>query len=210
VSRATGSTYRVADDVAGLNIRVRAVYQDAKGTLEIVDSSPSSAPSAGPSVTGLAAQNQVLTASLAAIVDADGLSNPQFSVQWQSNGAWAGEHRRCHRHQLHPGQAQVGQQIRVLVHYIDDFGVAEVATSDPTLPVLNVNDAPTGAVLISDTTPDQGQTLTALTGSIADLDGLGAFSFQWQQGWAATSTTSPAPRRPASPRAWPRAISNCG
>jgi Ca2+-binding RTX toxin-like protein len=70
----------------------------------------------------------------------------------------------------------------VLVHYIDDFGVAEVATSDPTLPVLNVNDAPTGAVLISDTTPDQGQTLTALTGSIADLDGLGAFSFQWQQG----------------------------
>jgi hypothetical protein len=64
VSRATGSTYRVADDVAGLNIRVRAVYQDAKGTLEIVDSSANSAPSAGPSVTGLAAQNQVLTATL--------------------------------------------------------------------------------------------------------------------------------------------------
>ncbi|AZL68230.1 peroxidase family protein [Pseudomonas oryziphila] len=183
VSRATGSTYRVADDVAGLNIRVRAVYQDAKGTLEIVDSSANSAPSAGPTVTGLAAQNQVLTANLAAIVDADGLSNPQFSVQWQSNvGVGWVNVAGATGTSFTLGQAQVGQQIRVLVHYVDDFGVAEVATSDPTLPVLNVNDAPTGAVLISDTTPDQGQTLTALTGSIADLDGLGAFSFQWQQG----------------------------
>ena len=32
--RATGATYRVTDDVAGLSIRVRAVYQDAKGTLD--------------------------------------------------------------------------------------------------------------------------------------------------------------------------------
>lgn len=72
VSRAIGATYRVADDVAGLNIRVRAVYQDAKGTLEIVDSSANNAPSAGPTVTGLAAQNQVLTANLATIVDIDG------------------------------------------------------------------------------------------------------------------------------------------
>ncbi|RCL25155.1 heme peroxidase [Pseudomonas sp. AFG_SD02_1510_Pfu_092] len=183
VSRAIGTTYRVTDDVAGLNIRVRAVYQDAKGTLEIVDSAPNSAPSAGPTVTGLLVQNQTLTANPATIVDADGLSNPQFTFQWQANRGlgWVNIAGAINS-TLVLGQDQVGQNIRVVVSYVDDIGVQESIASDILDPVANVNDAPTGAVLISDTTPIQGQTLTALTGSIADLDGLGAFSFQWQQG----------------------------
>ncbi len=183
VQRATGATYRVTDDVAGLSIRVRAVYQDAKGTLEIVDSSANSAPSAGPTVTGLLVQNQTLTANPATIVDADGLSNPQFTFQWQSNRGvgWVNIVGAISSTFVLT-QAQVGQNMRVVVSYVDDFGVQESIASDILDPVANVNDAPTGALLISDTTPDIGQTLTALTGSIADIDGLGAFSFQWQQG----------------------------
>ncbi|ATP50936.1 heme peroxidase [Pseudomonas putida] len=183
VSRAIGSTYRVTDDVAGLSIRVRAVYQDAKGTLEIVDSAPNSAPSAGPAVTGLLIQNQTLTANPATIVDADGLSNPQFTFQWQSNRGvgWVNIAGAINSTFVLT-QAQVGQNMRVVVSYVDDFGVHESVASDILDPVANVNDAPTGAVLISDTTPDRGQVLTALTAGIADLDGLGAFSFQWQQG----------------------------
>ncbi|WOB60940.1 heme peroxidase [Pseudomonas sp. NBB] len=182
VSRAVGTTYRVTDDVAGLNIRVRAVYQDTKGTLEIVDSAPNNAPTAGPTVTGLLVQNQTLTANPATIVDADGLSNPRFTFQWQSNRGtgWVDIAGAINSTFLLT-QNQVGQNMRVVVSYVDDFGVQESIASDILDPVANVNDAPTGAVLISDTTPDQGQTLTALTGSIADLDGLGAFSFQWQQ-----------------------------
>jgi Ca2+-binding RTX toxin-like protein len=38
----------------------------------------------------------------------------------------------------------------------------------------------TGAPVINDLTPTEGQTLTLNTSSIADLNGLGAFSFQWQ------------------------------
>ena len=187
VSRAIGSTYRVTDDVAGLSIRVRAVYQDAKGTLEIVDSSPNSAPSAGPAVTGLLVQNQTLTANPATIVDADGLSNPQFSFQWQSNrGVGWVNIAGAIGSTFVLTQAQVGQNMRVVVSYVDDFGVHESVASDILDPVANVNDAPTGAVLISDTTPDRGQTLTALTAGIADVDGLGAFSFQWQQGTGGT------------------------
>ncbi|QCI12535.1 heme peroxidase [Pseudomonas putida] len=188
VSRAIGSTYRVTDDVAGLNLRVRAVYQDAKGTLEIVDSSANSAPSAGPTVSGVVAQNQVLTANPAAIVDADGLApNPQFTFQWQSNtGAGWVNIANATNSTLALGQAHVGLNIRVVVGYVDTFGVAESVPSDILGPVVNVNDAPTGGVAISDTTPDQGQVLTALTAGIADLDGLGAFSFQWQQGSGAT------------------------
>jgi len=183
VQRATGATYRVTDDVAGLSIRVRAVYQDAKGTLEIVDSSANSAPSAGPTVTGLLVQNQTLTANPATIVDADGLSNPQFTFQWQSNRGvgWVNIVGAISSTFVLT-QAQVGQNMRVVVSYVDDFGVQESIASDILDPVANVNDAPTGALLISDTTPDIGQPLTALTGSIADIDGLGAFSFQWQQG----------------------------
>ncbi|MBK5401209.1 heme peroxidase [Pseudomonas sp. TH39(2020)] len=288
VSRAIGTTYRVADDVAGLNIRVRAVYQDAKGTLEIVDSSGNSTPTEGPTVTGLAVQNQVLTADPSSIIDLDGLSNPQFTYQWQANDglgfvnvdgatgstfalgqAQVGQEMRVvmgyvdnfgvaesvSSNILGPvdnvndaptagptvtglavqnqvltanpasiidvdglsnpqftyqwqanngpgfvniagatsstfalGQAQVGQAVRVVVGYVDDFGAAESASSNILGPVANVNDAPTGALLISDTTPDQGQVLTALTGGIADPDGLGTFSFQWQQGVGASFT----------------------
>ncbi|MNG92882.1 Bifunctional hemolysin/adenylate cyclase precursor [compost metagenome] len=188
-SRATGTTYRVADDVAGLNIRVRAVYEDAKHTLEIVDSSANSAPTAGPTIVGLSQQNQVLTANTATIVDADGLNNPQFTYQWQANrgvgwvnivGAIASSFTL--------GQAQVGANIRVQVGYTDNFGVSESIASDILDPVANVNDAPLGAPVISDTTPERGQLLTASAVGITDVDGLGAFSFQWQQGLGTTFT----------------------
>ncbi len=46
---------------------------------------------------------------------------------------------------------------------------------------VTVNNAPTGAVTISGT-PTQGQTLTAVTSTIADPDGLGTFSYQWKRG----------------------------
>ena len=43
-----------------------------------------------------------------------------------------------------------------------------------------VNSAPTGTPTIDDPTPAEDQLLTASTAGIADADGLGAFSFQWQ------------------------------
>ncbi|EJN32944.1 heme peroxidase family protein,putative calcium-binding protein, partial [Pseudomonas sp. GM78] len=188
-SRATGTTYRVADDVAGLNIRVRAVYQDANGTLEIVDSAGNSAPTVGPTVLGILAQNQVLTADPSSIVDADGLNNPQFTYQWQAtNGVNFVNIAGATGSTFTLTQDQVGDQVRVVVSYVDGFGVAESVASDPSDPVENVNDAPTGAPLISDTTPEQGQVLTALTAGIADVDGLGTFSYQWQQGTGTTFT----------------------
>jgi hypothetical protein len=42
-----------------------------------------------------------------------------------------------------------------------------------------VNDAPTGSVTITGT-PTQGQTLTA-SNNLADVDGLGAITYQWQK-----------------------------
>ncbi|WP_085725895.1 peroxidase family protein [Pseudomonas sp. R37(2017)] len=189
VSRATGATYRVADDVAGSNIRVRAVYQDGNGTLEIVDSSANNLPTAGPTILGLVAQNQVLTADPSTIIDVDGLTNPQFTFQWQeTNGVTFVDIPGATGSTFTLGQAQVGDQVRVVVSFVDNFGVAESIASDATAPVANVNDAPTGALLINNTTPTQGLALTALTAGIVDPDGVGTFSYQWQQGTGTTFT----------------------
>ncbi len=48
------------------------------------------------------------------------------------------------------------------------------------LRVTNVNEAPAGAVTVSGT-PTVGQTLTANASTVADPDGLGTLSYQWQR-----------------------------
>ncbi|WP_254175504.1 putative Ig domain-containing protein [Planktothrix tepida] len=48
------------------------------------------------------------------------------------------------------------------------------------LTVNNVNDLPTGNVNITGTAT-QNQTLTATTNTLADVDGLGTFNYQWQE-----------------------------
>ncbi|WP_442962693.1 peroxidase family protein [Pseudomonas sp. Leaf48] len=132
-SRATGATFLVTDDVAGQNIRVRAVYQDGAGTLEIVDSSANNAPTAGPTVNGALVLNQVLTADTSSIIDIDGLSNPQFTFQWQAtNGVIFVNIPGATASTFTLGLAQVGNQVRVVVSYVDDFGVAESIASDPS------------------------------------------------------------------------------
>jgi Ca2+-binding RTX toxin-like protein len=48
--------------------------------------------------------------------------------------------------------------------------------------VTNINDAPTGAPVLTDPTPQEAVAYTVTTASIADADGLPAtFSYQWQQ-----------------------------
>ena len=68
----------------------------------------------------------------------------------------------------------------MVASYTDVHGTLESVTSAATAVVTNINDAPTGTPTISDTTPAEDQTLTASTLGIADGDGLGPFSFQWQ------------------------------
>ena len=64
------------------------------------------------------------------------------------------------------------------VSYTDGHGTAESLTSANAGPVVNVNDAPTGAVTIAGSATED-QVLTADTSTIADADGLGAFTYQW-------------------------------
>ncbi|HEV2599988.1 peroxidase family protein, partial [Sphingopyxis sp.] len=55
---------------------------------------------------------------------------------------------------------------------------------------IAVNTPATGQPVISDTTPTEGQTLTTNTAGIADANGLGAFSYQWQSSADGTTWTN--------------------
>ena len=63
--------------------------------------------------------------------------------------------------------------------YTDGHGTAESVASAATAAVANVNDAPTGTVTISGTAHEEPDADGANT--LADADGLGAFSYQWQR-----------------------------
>ncbi|MDH5513090.1 MAG: hypothetical protein OEY27_07760, partial [Gammaproteobacteria bacterium] len=107
--------------------------------------------------------------------DADGLG--AFSYQWLRGGvAIAGATASTYT----LGDADVGAQISVQVSYTDAQGTAEgPLASAQTAPVANVNDTPTGAVVISGTLTED-QVLTA-SSNLADADGLGPISYQWQR-----------------------------
>lgn len=123
------------------------------------------------------AQGDMLTASNT-LADADGLSGG-ISYQWQSGGidivgATANTYTTV--------QADVGAIITVVASYIDDLGTPESVPSADTTAVANVNDDPTGSVTIDNTTPVQGDMLTA-SNTLADADGLtGPINYQWQRG----------------------------
>lgn len=130
-------------------------------------------PTGSVQVTGSVMQGQTLSAVTTALADADGLGS--FSYQWLRagsavNGATQGSYTLV--------QADVGQTMTVRVSYTDGLGNAEAVLSTATTVVANVNDAPTGSVSIVGQAT-QGQVLLANTTALVDLDGLGAFSYQW-------------------------------
>src|SRR5204862_217318 len=73
----------------------------------------------------------------------------------------------------------VGHTIEVVASYTDGHGTAESKEIGRAAGRDSVNDAPTGTVTISGTA-QENQVLTA-SNTLADADGLGAISYQWQR-----------------------------
>ncbi len=179
---ATGATYTLTQADVGAAIAVTVSWTDDGGMDESLTSAATAAvanvndtPTGAVTITGTATQGETLTAVTDTIADADGLGT--FSYQWKRDGTAI------------PGatgstyvlaQADVGAAITVTVSWTDDGGTAESLTSSATAMVANVNDDPTGAVTIAGTAT-QGETLTAVTDTIADPDGLGTFTYQWKR-----------------------------
>ena len=72
----------------------------------------------------------------------------------------------------------VGQGTALVAVTITDSANNTSVPSTVTINIITQNTAPTGAPVISGT-PTQGQVLTASSGTLADIDGLGTLSYKW-------------------------------
>ena len=180
ITGATGISHALTQAEVGTLITVTVSYTDGGGTPESLTSASvgpvanvNDAPLGIPIITGIATQNQTLSANTSGISDLDGLG--VFSYQWNADGAAITSATGVN---LVLSQAEVGTLITVTVSYTDGGGTPESVTSASTSPVANVNDAPVGVPTITGIAT-QNQTLTVTTTGISDLDGLGVFSYQW-------------------------------
>ena len=174
------ATYTLGNADVGHASAVVASYTDGHGTAESVTSgrhrrrrptSTTRRPAA--SRSRHAPKDQTLTAANT-LADADGLG--AISYQWQRDGVDIAGATGATYTSATPTSASM---LRVVASYTDGHGTAESVTSRRPAAVTNVNDAPTGSVTISGTAP-KNQTLTAAN-TLADADGLGAISYQWQR-----------------------------
>ncbi|TAN71371.1 MAG: hypothetical protein EPN17_01670 [Methylobacter sp.] len=182
-----GKSYTVTADEIGKAISVTASYTDDLGNAESVSSDSTSAviaannPATGTvSISDTTPQTgQVLTAS-SALADLDGLGT--ISYTWKAGAIVLGAGKS-----YTVTADEIGKAISVTASYTDDLGNAESVSSDSTTAVIAANNPATGTVSISDTTPQQGQTLTA-SSALADLDGLGTISYTWKTGTTVLGT----------------------
>ncbi len=192
ISGATSNTYTLTEAEVGKTVTVVASYTDGFGVVESKASGATSAvvnvndaPTGSVTIAGTATQGQQLTVSNT-LADADGLGT--ISYQWKAGGS---DISGATSITYTLTEAEVGKTVTVVASYTDGHGTVEHVTSEATSAVANVNDAPTGSVTIAGTAT-QGQQLTA-SNTLADLDGLGTISYQWQAGGSdisgATSST---------------------
>jgi Ca2+-binding RTX toxin-like protein len=82
-----------------------------------------------------------------------------------------------------PGDAQVGQALRAVARFTDNAGFSERIASAATAAVVNINDVPAGAAVLSQPLPQEAETLSVNPSAVVDGDGLVGvtFAFQWQQ-----------------------------
>jgi len=174
VSVGADTSFTPGDAVVGLALRVKATFIDMVGVTETVYSSVTSpvvnvndVPVGLPVISGIATEDQILTVSAAGITDADGLG--LFSYQWTRGGIAIGG---ATGPTLTLGDADVGAVIAVVVSYTDLHGTPEVLTSVATLPVANVNDAPTVAIALADqaATEDTAFSFAVPLTAFADVD----------------------------------------
>ena len=183
-------TYTPTDGDRGKSVKVRVSFTDDTGNPETRTSANTAtvearanSPAMGlPTISGTAQVGQTLTANTSGVADADGLSNVQYEYQWLADdsdlsGATNATYTLV--------AADEGQVIRVRVSFTDDAGNNETLTSAGTAAVSAANTPATGAPTISGTA-QVGETLTANTSGVADVDGLSNVQYEYR--WLANDS----------------------
>jgi hypothetical protein len=180
ISGAIFATYTLDDADVGAIIDLQVSYVDDQGTNEGPITSNvlgpvanvNDAPTGAVTIVGTVERGQTVSADAGSLADADGLG--PFGYQWRFDGvAIPGASGVT----FAIGNGDVGKDLSVTVSYIDGQGTAEAVTSAARRVLAGDNRPPTGEVIITGPAVEY-QTLTA-TATLADLDGLGPFSYQW-------------------------------
>ena len=173
ISGAIASTYLLLQADVGKAIKVVASYTDGHGTRESATSDATTLienvndlPGGSLIITPLTpSQGQTLSIATNSISDDDGLNT--ITWQWKSNGINI-DGATGTTYVL--TQAEVGKIITLTASYRDLLDADEIVISNATAAVANVNDLPTGYVILSGTRK-QSFTLTADITGVGDLDG---------------------------------------
>ncbi len=180
-----GSTYILAPADVGWTFEVKVSFTDDAGNAESLTSAatvavapkPNTLATGLPTISGTPQVGETMTADVASIDDADGLTNVSYRYQWLAGGSDI-EDATSSSHLL--TASEQGQAIQVKVTFTDDADNQESLTSAETLAVAaKPNTAATGEPTISGI-PQVGQELTSDTSAISDEDGLDNVSYQYQ------------------------------
>ena len=190
IDGATGSTYILVNSDEGKAIKVRVSFTDdadheetlTSAATGVVAAKPNSPATGAPTIDGTAQVGETLTALTNGITDEDGLSNVSYSYQWIRNDGTndadiAGQTASTYR----LVSADVGKTIKVRVSFTDDANNNETLTSAATAAVAARPNSPATGLPTIIGTAQVGETLSADTSAIADMDGLTnvSYSYQW-------------------------------
>jgi Ca2+-binding RTX toxin-like protein len=147
-------------------IELAVLFNDpATGTIDLSSLSP--------------VEDDTISVVSSSIVDPDGINEATLAVSWQAEQGPDNWVTVGTTNDFTPGDAEVGQALRVVVTFLDLVGVSEFVISEFTAPVSGIDDAPVGAVLITGV-PEVGTELSVDLAGLTDADGLPAtFAYQW-------------------------------
>ena len=107
--------------------------EPASTTVTLVDAPPNAAPTGLPAISGTAEVGETLTASVAAIEDADGLTGASFAYQWVANNGTADADLADATQETYTVAAEdAGKTLMVRVTFTDDRGTEETLVSEAT------------------------------------------------------------------------------
>ena len=194
IAGASGLTYTLTDSEESKAITVQVSFTDDAGNDETLTSgatervaasaTPNSPATGAPTISGTAQVGETLTADITGIADADGMENDEVSFQWSAYHNATGLYllRMIELEGTYTIEPRdVGMAISVIAIFTDDRGNTESLESAPTEPVAAAANTPAAGAPVIIGTAQVGETLTADTSGIADMDGLtnGLYGYQW-------------------------------
>ena len=187
ISGATTQSFTPREIHVGSRLRVVISYVDGQGNLEPLTSPPSTPvknvndkPTGSARLIGSSVEDSALVVDTSNIADEDGIGG--FDISWQrssSKSSWEA-YPAAQSEVLRLTQNQVGFSFRAVVSYIDTHGTREVLYTSPSETIDNLDDPVQGEVSI-DGEPVEGATLTALSNSLTDEDGIASISISWEK-----------------------------